>query len=46
MPQPKWYGKSLSALCMDNIVDNMGKPMASRSSEYVSYNFDHLRKCQ
>ncbi|XP_046452052.1 uncharacterized protein LOC124200011 isoform X6 [Daphnia pulex] len=36
MPQPKWYGKSLSALCMDSIVVNMEKWTASRSSVHVS----------
>ncbi|XP_046440959.1 uncharacterized protein LOC124191946 [Daphnia pulex] len=39
MPQPKWYGKSLSALCMDNIVDNMEKWTALRSLEHVFYHF-------
>jgi hypothetical protein len=42
--QPKWYGKSLSGLCMDNIVDNMEKWTASRSSELVSCHFYHLRE--
>ncbi|XP_046437995.1 uncharacterized protein LOC124189402 [Daphnia pulex] len=42
MPQPKWYGKSLAGLCMDNIVDNMEKWTASRSSELVSCHFYHL----
>ncbi|EFX80500.1 hypothetical protein DAPPUDRAFT_318654 [Daphnia pulex] len=42
MPQPKWYGKSLSALCMENIVDNMEKWTALRSSEHVSCHFFHL----
>jgi hypothetical protein len=45
MPQPKWYGKSLSALCMENIVDNMEKWTALRSSEDVSCHFFHLREC-
>ncbi|XP_046453642.1 uncharacterized protein LOC124201192 isoform X3 [Daphnia pulex] len=39
MPQPKWYGKSLSALCMENIVNNMEKWTALRSSEHVSILF-------
>jgi hypothetical protein len=45
MPQPKWYGKSLSALCMENIADNMEKWTALRSSEDVSCYFFHLREC-
>ncbi len=45
MPQPKWYGKSLSALCMDSIVDNMEKWTALRSSEHVFYHFHLLREC-
>ncbi|EFX80501.1 hypothetical protein DAPPUDRAFT_304136 [Daphnia pulex] len=39
MPQPKWYNKSLSAMCMDSIVDNMEKWTALRSSVHVSILF-------
>ncbi|XP_046645883.1 uncharacterized protein LOC124336214 [Daphnia pulicaria] len=39
MPQPKWYHKSLSELCMDSIVDNMEKWTASRSLVHVSTPF-------
>jgi hypothetical protein len=44
MPQPKWYHKSLSELCMDSIVDNMEKWTAIRSSVHVSSLFSLLRK--
>ncbi len=44
MPQPKWYYKSLSAMCMDNIVDNKEKWTALRSSEHVFCHFYHLRE--
>ncbi len=44
MPQPKWYHKSLSELCMDSIVDNMEKWTALRSSEHVSSLFYLLRE--
>ncbi|XP_046459444.1 uncharacterized protein LOC124205914 isoform X2 [Daphnia pulex] len=39
MPQPKWYHKSLSELCMDSIVDNMEKWTASRGLAHVSSPF-------
>ncbi|XP_046459441.1 uncharacterized protein LOC124205914 isoform X1 [Daphnia pulex] len=39
MPQPKWYHKSLSELCMDSIVDNMEKWTALRSLVHVSTPF-------
>jgi hypothetical protein len=45
MPQPKWYHKSLSELCMDSIVDNMEKWTASRSLVHVSTPFYLLREC-
>ncbi len=45
MPQPKWYGKSLSALCMDSIIENMVKWTASRSLVHVSIPFYLLREC-
>jgi hypothetical protein len=44
MPQPKWYHKSLSELCMDSIVDNMEKWTAIRSSVHVSSLFSLLRR--
>jgi hypothetical protein len=45
VPQPKWYHKSLSELCMDSIVDNMEKWTAFRSSVHVSSLFHFLREC-